>query len=168
MICNVIDKDFYLLKIYNDINNFDIYDYDSIKLLIKDLFSIFLKKYNITGNILFNIFIDSFYGMIIEIKKISDFIIDKVIDIKIKFNLNISFLYEVDYFYLIENNILNQNVYYYDNKFYLEIINDINNSDYIKLLDNSVIIYNEYINDIVNKGIKLTNIKNVCYNVIGG
>ena len=31
MICNLIDKDFYIFKIYNDYINFDIYDTSEVK-----------------------------------------------------------------------------------------------------------------------------------------
>ena len=167
MICNVIDKDTYILKVYNYYNGVNIYDHGNIEEFVKDIFNKSLKKYNLTGRILFNVYIDKLYGMIIEIKKENDLIIDKLIDIKLKFNLNISFLYEIDYFYLIDNNIDNQNVYFYNDKFYLEIINDISDNEYIKLLDNSLIIYNDEINNIINKGIRLSNIKKAWYNIIG-
>lgn len=159
MICNVIDKDFYIVKVFNNWDDFDIYNHDEIKDFVQDLFDKILDKYKLCGEIIFNVFIDKLYGMIIEIKKESDLIIKNLIDIKIKFNLNISFLYEIDYFYLIDNNITNQNIYYYNNKFYLEIINDIKEEDYFQLLDNCLIIYNDEINNIINNGIKLTNIK---------
>jgi len=155
MICNLIDKDFFIIKVFNDIYNFDIYDHNEIKEFVNTLFKKLLNKYNIYGNVLINIYIDNVYGMIVEIKKEDNLFIKKFINIKIKFNLNISFLYDVDYFYLLDNNINNQNIYYYNNKFYLEIINDIDKDTYIKLLDNSLIIYNEEINNIINNGIKL-------------
>lgn len=168
MICNVIDKDNYILKIYNKYAGFDIYEQENVKDFIKDIFNKMLKKYNLSGTIIFNIFIDRLYGMIIEVKKTSDLLIKKLIDIKIKFNLNISFLYEVDYFYLIDNNIVNQNVYFYNDKFYLEIINDVKEEDYIRLLDNSIIVYNDKINNIINNGIKLSIIKNMWYTYYKG
>jgi len=168
MICNVIDKDFYIVKIFNNLDTLDIYNHDEIKDFVQDLFNKILNKYKLCGEIVFNIFIDRLYGMIIEIKKERDLIVKNLIDIDIKFNLNISFLYEVDYFYLIENNISNQNIYYYDDKFYLEIVNDIDEEDYFKLLNNSLVIYNDKINEIINNGIKLTNIKFIWYNIFGG
>lgn len=167
MICNVVDKDFYIIKVFNNYNNFDIYDHNEIKNFVQELFNQILKKYKLKGSIVFNIYIDNMYGMIIEIRKISDLIIDHLIDIKIKFNLNISFLYEVDYFYLLDNDISNQNVYYYNDKFYLEIINDMEEGKYFKLLDNCLIIYNEDINEIINKGIKFANINKIWYNCFG-
>lgn len=159
MICKNVDKDLYIIKIFNNKDLFDIYNHDEIKKFIYDLFNTVLKKYKLTGSIIFNIYVDKFYGMIIEIKKEHNLFIDNLVDIKIKFNLNISFLYEIDYFYLIENNISNQNIYYYDDRFYLEIIDDIEEDKYFKLLDNSLIIYNEEISNIINNGIKLIKIR---------
>ena len=161
MICNVIDKDFYIIKILNNWDDFNIYDHNEIKEFVQSLFDKILKKYKLCGNIIFNIFLDKLYGMIIEIKKESDLLIKNLVDIKIKFNLNVSFLYEIDYFYLIDNNVVNQNIYYYNDKFYLEIINDIKEEEYLKLLDNSLIIYNDKINDIIDYGIKLKCITDV-------
>jgi len=154
MICNVIDKDSYIIKVFN-YDNFDIYDHEDIKEMVSNVFNKVLNKYNLCGEILFNIYVDKLYGLIIEVNKIDDLLVKDVIDLKIKFNLNISFLYEVDYFYLVDNNITNQNVYYYKDKFYLETVNDIDNIDYLKLLDNSSIIYDDKINDIIDNGIRL-------------
>lgn len=158
MILKVIDKDSYLVKVFNNQTNFDIYNHDEISKFVQDIFKNSLRKYNLSGNIIFNIFLDELYGMIIEIKKESDSFIKNLVDIKIKVNLNISFLYEIDYFYLIEKNIINQNIYYYNDKFYLEIVNYISQQDYLDLLDNSLIIYNCDINAVINNGIKLSTI----------
>lgn len=161
MICNLIDKDYYIVKVYNDYINFDIYDTSEVKDFIYKIYDKLLKKNKLTGIILFDIYIDTNYGMIIEIKKIEDLLFNDIIDVKIKFNLNISFLYEVDYFYILENNLVNQNIYYYKDKFYIEIINTIDNNKFTCLLDNSNIVYNNEINNIINNGIKLANIKHL-------
>lgn len=161
MICNLIDKDYYIVKVYNDYFDFDIYDTTEVKNFIYKIYNKLLKKKKLNGIIQFDIYIDTNYGMIIEIKKLEDLLFNDIIDIKIKFNLNISFLYEIDYFYILENNLTNQNIYYYKDKFYLEIINTIDKNKFINLLDNSNIIYNNYINNIINNGIKLANIKHL-------
>lgn len=161
MICNLIDKDYYIVKVYNDYINFDIYDTSEVKDFIYKIYDKLLKKNKLTGIILFDIYIDTNYGMIIEIKKIEDLLFNDIIDVKIKFNLNISFLYEVDYFYILENNLINQNIYYYKDKFYIEIINTIDKNKFTYLLDNSNIVYNNEINNIINNGIKLANIKHL-------
>ena len=157
MIYRVIDKDNYIIKIYNDYFDIDIYDHSEVKLFIENLFNKIFNKYKLKGTVVFNIYIDNMYGMIIEVNKKNDLIGD-IVDIKIKFNINISFLYEVDYLYLIDNDITNQNIYYYKDKFYLEIVNNIDKDKYIKLLDNCFVIYDNNINNIINKGIKLANI----------
>lgn len=161
MICNLIDKDYYIVKVYNDYINFDIYDTSEVKDFIYKIYDKLLKKNKLTGIILFDIYIDTNYGMIIEIKKLEDLLFNDIIDVKIKFNLNISFLYEVDYFYILENNLINQNIYYYKDKFYIEIINTIDKNKFTYLLDNSNIVYNNEINNIINNGIKLANIKHL-------
>lgn len=158
MICNVIDNDYYIIKIYNNYLDFDIYNHDEVGKFIEGIFKNILKKYHIKGEVTFNIYIDKLYGMIIEVKRCDNEYLGDLVDIRIKFNLNVSFLYEVDYFYLKDNKLLNQNIYYYNDRFYLEIINDIDNKDYLNLLDNSLILYSSEINNVINNGIKLANI----------
>lgn len=156
-----ISNDYHIINIYKDYINFDIYDQNEVKEFIYSIYMTKLKKYNLKGILEFNIYIDTNYGMIIEIKKRSNLLFEDIIDIKIKFNLNLSFLYEIDYFYILENNLNNQKIYYYKNKFYLEIINTLNKEEFIKLLDNTTIIYNNKINNIISKGIKLANINDL-------
>ena len=156
-----ISNDYHIINIYKDYINFDIYDQNEVKEFIYSLYMTKLKKYNLKGILEFNIYIDANYGMIIEIKKRSNLLFEDIIDIKIKFNLNLSFLYEIDYFYILENNLNNQKIYYYKNKFYLEIINTLNKEEFIKLLDNTTIIYDNKINNIISKGIKLANINDL-------
>lgn len=166
MIIKTIDKNFYILKVFNKYLDFDIYNHDEVKDFIYKLYDKILCKYNLKGFIIFDIYIDNNYGMIIEIKKEDNIFLDKLTDIKIKFNINISFLYEIDYFYLLEEEIKNQVVYYYRGKFYLEIVNDIESNKFIKILENSKIVYNQDINNIINNGIKLANIYFLWYNII--
>lgn len=156
-----ISNDYHIINIYKDYINFDIYDQNEVKEFIYSLYMTKLKKYNLKGILEFNIYIDTNYGMIIEIKKRSNLLFEDIIDIKIKFNLNLSFLYEIDYFYILENNLNNQKIYYYKNKFYLEIINTLNKEEFIKILDNTTIIYDNKINNIISKGIKLANINDL-------
>lgn len=156
-----ISNDYHIINIYKDYINFDIYDQNEVKEFIYSIYMTKLKKYNLKGILEFNVYIDTNYGMIIEIKKRSNLLFEDIIDIKIKFNLNLSFLYEIDYFYILENNLNNQKIFYYKNKFYLEIINTLNKEEFIKLLDNTTIIYDNKINNIISKGIKLANINDL-------
>lgn len=159
MICKEVDKDFYILKIFND--DLNIYDHNEVKDFIEIVYEKMLKKYNLKGIIVFDIYIDTNYGMIVEVKNKKDVLFDDIIDVKIKFNINISFLYEVDYFYILDNNLINQNIYYYKDKFYIELVNEVDRNSFVDLLDNSDIIYNDEINNIINNGIKLEKFKHL-------
>lgn len=164
MICKEVDKDFYILKIFND--DLNIYDHNEVRDFIEIVYERMLKKYNLKGIIVFDIYLDTNYGMIVEVKRNRDVLFDDVIDVKIKFNINISFLYEVDYFYVLDNDLINQNVYYYKDKFYVELVNEIDRNSFVDLLDNSNIIYNDEINSIINNGIKLEKFKLLCYCIL--
>lgn len=159
MICKEVDKDFYILKIFND--DLNIYDHNEVKDFIEIVYEKMLKKYNLKGIIVFDIYIDTNYGMIVEVKNKKDVLFNDIIDVKIKFNINISFLYEVDYFYILDNNLINQNIYYYKDKFYIELVNEVDRNSFVDLLDNSDIIYNDEINNIINNGIKLEKFKHL-------
>lgn len=159
MICKEVDKDFYILKIFND--DLNIYDHNEVKDFIEIVYEKMLKKYNLKGIIVFDIYIDTNYGMIVEVKNKKDVLFNDIIDVKIKFNINISFLYEVDYFYILDNDLINQNIYYYKDKFYIELVNDVDRNSFVDLLDNSDIIYNDEINNIINNGIKLEKFKHL-------
>jgi len=155
--CKITENNF-IAKISNDVvENIDIFDIDEVEEFIKNLFTTFLKRQKIKGEVELNIYIDNNYGMIVDIKNEEDFVFDDEIDIKIIFHLNNAFLYEIDYFDILENtNIKDVNIYFYNNKFYLELIDDIDKKDYIKLLEASNIIWDNEGFKIVNKGVKLT------------
>ena len=158
MIFLEVDKNNFIAKISNEkLANIDIFNIEEVKEFTKIIFSNLVKKYNMKGEVEFNIYIDINYGIIIDIKNNNYFTFDNNIDVKIIFHLNNIFLYEIDYFDILENtNIKKANIYYYKDKFYLELINDINKEEYNYLLESSNIIYNDKSIDIINKGIKLT------------
>ena len=71
--------------------------------------------------------------------------------------VNNEILYEIDYFDIVENtNIKNANIYFYNNKYYLELTDDIDKKDYLKLLESSTIIWDDEGFKIIDKGVKLT------------
>lgn len=155
--CKITENNF-IAKISNDVvENIDIFDMEEVEEFIKNLFTTILKRQKIKGEVELNIYIDNNYGMIVDIKNEEDFVFDDEVDIKIIFHLNNAFLYEIDYFDIVENtNIKNANIYFYNNNFYLELIDDIDKKDYIKLLEASNIIWDNEGFKIVNKGVKLT------------
>ena len=158
MIFLEIDKNNFIAKISNDkLTDIDIFNVEEVEKFIKILFSKLIKKHNIKGEVELNIYIDNNYGLIIEIKVDDYFSFDDYIDVRIIFHLNNIFLYEIDYFDILENtNIKKANVYYYKEKFYLELLDDINKVEYNYILESSDIIYNDKSIDIKNEGIKLT------------
>ena len=79
--------------------------------------------------------------------------ITKKIFKKIKKNRGVTgFLYKIDYFTI--NNHSNSSIYYYKNNYYLKPKKNINKKEYLKLLEASEIIYDNY-EEIINKGIKI-------------
>lgn len=155
MIFRIIDNNNYLIKIYKEmLKNIDIYNIEDIKHLLTIIFTKLLKKYKLNGLIFIDIYINEIYGIIITIEeKKTLFNIDEI-NVKIGFNFNSIFLYKIDYFDLIYLNIKQQDIYYFNNSYYLNIINGIDNDKYLKLLEFSDIIYKD-INNVINKGIKI-------------
>jgi len=152
MILNKINNNNYILKITN--NNLDIYDKDKVENLTKNIIKKILKNNKLSGFTYFEVYLDKNYGMIINIKVKETTYLNDEIDVKITFNLNSNFLYLIDYFDIIENNLANQNIYYYKDNFYLQIDNNISLKDYYNLLEMSDIIYEDTFK-IINNAIKL-------------
>jgi len=139
----------------DDIGNIDIFDYDDVKSFIYKMLKKHITKYNLKGLLFLDIYIDNYYGMIIDIKKKDNFLQKEYVEVKITFHLNNIFLYKVDYFDVIENtNIKHQKIYYYKDNYYLEIINEVSDNDYLKLIEISNINYNNN-EEIIKKGTQL-------------
>lgn len=152
-----VDKNNYVVKIFNDnLQDIDIFNVNEVEKFIINIFRKFLKKYKLKGDVLLNIYIDLYYGIIIEINNDNDYCFDDEIDVKVVFHLNNTFLYEIDYFYILDEvNIKNANIYFYKNKFYLEVTDNIDIADKYKLLESSNVIWDNKCFEIVNKAIKL-------------
>ena len=131
----------------NDISLDNEDDYKNIFLKLKHFYNI-----DIYGFYNINVFIDNNYGYILKIKKEDDLdLYYKQIDMLISVE-KINILYKVNDFFFI-NNLDKFNIYFYDDFFYLEIIDEISDKEYNYLLENSEIIY-ENINIFNNKIIK--------------
>ena len=129
----------FVIKIFKEhLNEIDIYDRDSIILLFKKILSKLRKKYDICGLFNIKVYINDDYGMIMEINNVYKY--NDEIDIKIKFNIDWLFLYEVNE---LDNN--KGNIYYYNDKYYSDSFDD--------SLDSYVIYKNSF--DIVYNGIKI-------------
>ena len=138
MIFNKENK-FLLIKIFKSyLKDFDIYNKDDIINLFKFIFIKIKKKYNLSGLFNVDIYVNSDYGMIIEINNL--YYLDNESDMKINIHLDSIFLVEIS-----SNEIFNHDeIYYYNNKFY---------SKYNQLYDSYVIYKN--IDEIISNGIKI-------------
>ncbi len=138
MIIRKIDNIF-IVRIFKDkLNDFDVFNQDSIRHLFKNVLSQIRSKYYLEGLLSIDIYVNECYGMIIEIEPINYY--QDEIDMKIQVHLDCIFLYEIN---LPEIKTL-KNVYYYKNKYY---------TIYQNMIDSNVIYKAD---DILEKGIKIT------------
>jgi len=120
---------------------------------IKDIYNI-----NMSGYYEVIVYVNDIYGMIIELEKDTDEyikIFGDTVDMKITFKFDSSIYYELEDYMTF--NIDNYNLYYYNDKFYLELskIYRFSYSEYLKLLESSNIIYGKEICDLRSKIKKL-------------
>jgi hypothetical protein len=134
----------------------------NIELFLKKIIINLNKYYNLNMEGYYNvlIYVNNLYGIVIELMKIDDDYIklfNKKIDMKITFNLDSIFLFKLnDYFLLNELKISKKEIYYYENNFYLNILNkEINELLMMKLLEHTEIIYGDKVYEILEYGKKL-------------
>ena len=151
----------FLNKYYIRDLNFDIkHDLESY---FKNLF-LKLKRYydiNISGYYNIDVYVDDNYGLIMNLSKEDieyyDYF-DNQIDMRITIKNN-KFLYCVGdpFIFNIKSDYL---IYWFKNKYYIDLTNNINEFDIINLMEYADIIYNEEIDNIRNSKIIQSN-KNV-------
>ena len=137
MIIRKIDG-IYIIKIPNDnLKDFDYFNQEKIIKLFEKIIKKIKKRYSINGLLDIDVYINEYYGIIMEINPI--YSLYNEIDMRIHFHLNNIFMTEIN-----ENEINNKKeVYYYNNKYY-SIYNGIEDSN---------IIYK--VEKILEKGIKI-------------
>lgn len=151
MIIKKIDNITYQIKLPN--NKINIYNKDSLEKITKKIFKKITKENKLNPLLILDIYEESIYGTIITLKHYKTmFNINNEYEVKIHIHTNPIFLYKTDYFNI--NNIKNNNIYYYKDNYYLELKNKINKKEYLKLLEASEIIYEDY-EKIINNGIKI-------------
>lgn len=125
------------------------YNEDSgIKKILINVFDNLEKYYNITFTSDYNLelYINRYYGMILEIKENEDFIYDDIVNLKLNVLRDTLFLYEVD----DPLEYINYEIYYYNDKFYVNAKRkDIN------LIENSNLVYGDIVYKIIGRGIKI-------------
>lgn len=122
-------------------------DSDIKKMLIK-VFNNLEKYYGITFTSDYNLdlYINRYYGMILEIKENEDFIYDDIVNLKLNVLRDTLFLYEVD----DPLEYINYEIYYYNDKFYVNA-----KREDINLIENSNLVYGDIVYKIIGRGIKI-------------
>ena len=122
-------------------------DSDIKKMLIK-VFDNLEKYYGITFSSDYNLdlYINRYYGMILEIKENEDFIYDDIVNLKLNVLRETLFLYEVD----DPLEYINYEIYYYNDKFYVNA-----KREDINLIENSNLVYGDIVYKIIGRGIKI-------------
>lgn len=115
----------------------------------RKLFSILKENYDIklNGYYTIDVYRDNYYGAVIELEKEDleyyDYF-DNQIDMRINNHGNVKILYLIeDYFDLDEEILKKSKIYLYKKHLYLDLINNLNNRLYAKLLEHSKLIYNK-------------------------
>ena len=119
-----------------------------IKKILINVFDNLEKYYNITFTSGYNLelYINRYYGMILEIKENEDFIYDDIVNLKLNVLRDTLFLYEVD----DPLEYINYEIYYYNDKFYVNA-----KREDIDLIENSNLVYGDIVYKIIGRGIKI-------------
>ena len=125
------------------------YNEDSdIKKILINVFDNLEKYYNITFTSDYNLelYINRYYGIILEIKENEDFIYDDIVNLKLNILRDTLFLYEVD----DPLEYINYEIYYYNDKFYVNA-----KREDINLIEDSNLVYGDIVYKIIGRGIKI-------------
>ena len=125
------------------------YNEDSdIKKILINVFDNLEKYYNITFTSDYNLelYINKYYGMILEITENEDFIYDDIVNLKLNVLRDTLFLYEVD----DPLEYINYEIYYYNDKFYVNA-----KREDINLIEDSNLVYGDIVYKIIGRGIKI-------------
>ena len=119
-----------------------------IKKILINVFDNLEKYYNITFTSDYNLelYINRYYGMILEIKENEDFIYDDIVNLKLNVLRDTLFLYEVD----DPLEYINYEIYYYNDKFYVNA-----KREDINLIEDSNLVYGDIVYKIIGRGIKI-------------
>lgn len=125
------------------------YNEDSdIKKILINVFDNLEKYYNITFTTDYNLelYINRYYGMILEIKENENLVYDDIVNLKLNVLRDTLFLYEVD----DPLEYINYEIYYYNDKFYVNA-----KREDINLIENSNLVYGDIVYKIIGRGIKI-------------
>lgn len=133
---------YYLVKIFKErLEDFDIFDRKCIEKLFQEVLKRLLKKYNLSGLLEVDVYVDVLYGMIIEIRECYSYF--EEIDLEIQIHLDCVFLREV----LIDNMDTDfKDMYYYGGKYY---------KVYDNICDSPIIYREDEVLRVMNSGVRL-------------
>jgi len=130
---------YFLIKIFkDDIGDFNFFDLDSLQELFEKVFYKLKDKYELTGLIDVDVYVNFDYGMIIEMHPVYDYF--EEIDMRLHIHLDNVFLVEIDISEILDY----EKIYYYKDKFY---------GNYLGICDNEVFYKNT--DEIIKNGVKI-------------
>ena len=133
------DDSLYIVRFYKDkLNDVDIYNIEDISSLFGDILIKLKDKYKVRGFCFIEVFVNKYYGMIIEINNTEKN--ENDIDVKIRFHMDTLFMNEI-YEYDMDNY---DDCYLYKNKYY---------STYKSICDSELIYRDTY--KVIRDGIKI-------------
>lgn len=141
----------YIIKLLD--KEIDIYNPVVLEKLTEKMLKKILKNNTLKKLIILDIYTDKNYGTIIVLKDYNTLVnLMDELEVKIHIHTDSIFLYKVNNLNITKLN--NKNIYYYKNNFYIEVNESTNIKDYLPLLEEEEIIY-ENSDEIINKGIKI-------------
>lgn len=150
----------YLNKYYLQELNVD--NRDFLERYFRKLFKSLSKNFGLSVSGYYNIKIhmDKYYGVIIELIKDEvdyfDYFINQV-DMRIVIEKNSCFLYKINDFFFIDEDLKNKLVIYlFKNNLYLQVKDQIDDIEFAKILENGTIIFDKNVDKIITKGKVLT------------
>jgi hypothetical protein len=134
--------------------NIDFKDSNDLEKYFEDLFKKLKSKIDIVGGFyLVHVFIDKYYGVVVEIKNEDfDYYYDQI-DMQLLLK-EVDFLYKIDDYLILPKSINKKiSIYHYKNNYYLKIEEELNSKEMLELMEYSEIIYKT--EDILRYGKKM-------------
>ena len=159
----IVDNNKFIVFLNKD-ENIDFDNKTKMEKYFKNLFYKIKNKYNIniSGYYNIDIYIDRYYGNIIEIEdeKLDYYTYFNQIDMEINVLKNSLFLYEIGYEFLDKKILDKVSCYKIDDKIYLKISCDVDNVLLAKIIEYGNVLYGKEVDKILKQGKKVILWKN--------